>query len=187
MAVKGSVKNPRLDSVVGAGDLAGFTVVGFTAPQLNANQLKGIEEGHLLPVWSEIEISDEASPTAKGVLTEYIRLYSLDVQGISILNDGKMKPQTPKPTTGDDTRTDEEKRKGACDYHDYGHDLEVKRVIRQAIMKTLEGPEKAIKVSVVGLRGMGILDSEIPAMIKASPRWAGVEGLDAIIAAVLKG
>ena len=176
MAVKDAVKNPRLGEVVNGDDLA----------KLPENIQTGIAEGHLLPVWSEVEVSDDASPTGKGVIQEYIRLYSLDAQGMSILNNGKIKPATPAPAEGEDKRTEEEKAKGACDYHDYGHDLEVKRKIRMGIMAGLEGPDKAVKKAVSGLKAMEHSDEEIVTMIKASPKFKGVEGLDKLIATALK-
>lgn len=147
---------------------------------------KGIAEGHIVATYEEVEISDKASPTGKGVKREYIRCDALSAQGMSILNGGKIKPQTPKPAEGDDTRTEEEKQVGACDHHNYGRDLEVRRKIRLEMMDGLEGPEKAVKKSVVGLRAMEHSDEEIVNMIKASPKFKGVEGLDKLIATALK-
>lgn len=145
---------------------------------------KAVADGHLKVEDATVEISDKASPTGKGVSQAFKAFTALTVQGMAILCGGKTKPATPKPE-GDDERTDEDKAAGACDYFNYGYNLDVRAGIRQALMSGLEGPEKEIKKAVAGLVAMGLEGDAISTAIKNSPKFSGVEGIDKFISAAL--
>src|SRR6266536_2824418 len=91
---------------------------------LSESQQAGVRAGNIRASWDTVEVSDKASPTGKGAKRAYIRLEALNAQGLAQVFDGKINPATSKPATGDDTRTDDDKRNGACDYANYGLDLE---------------------------------------------------------------
>lgn len=74
---------------------------------------------------------------------------------------GKIEPKKTKPAEGDDTRTDVEKESGACDYFNYGLDLELRAKVRAQLLSELEGPEKAITKGVKSLvENAGMSESE---------------------------
>ena len=140
-----------------------------------------IEAGHIKVETKTVEISDKASPTTKGVAADYQRLYAQNAQGMAAICNGKIVPATDKPAEGKDERTDEEKAAGACDYFNYGHDLEVKAEIRQELMDTLVGPEKGIKKAYDGAVLMGYSKTEAADLVRNSPKFKGVEGLEELL------
>lgn len=142
-----------------------------------------IEAGHIIvDNDAEVEVTDKASPTGKGATKKYARLLAQNAQGMAAMCDGKIAPSTEKPKEGKDERTDEQKANGAADFFNYGYDLNVRSEIRQALMGTLVGPEKLIKKSFDGLLTMGHSKDEAAEMIRNSPKFKGVDGLDAFIA-----
>lgn len=164
---------------VTAEDLA--AIGGFGAGVL----AQAVKDADISAAWDEVSISDKASPTGKGAKKEYVRLEALTAKGMGLLTGGKFAPQTPKPAEGEDKRSDDEKRPGACDYFNYGYDLDRRAPIRQSIMSTLEGPEKAVKKAVAGLVAMGLESAELRTAIKNSPKFKDVEGIDKFIDAAL--
>lgn len=141
-----------------------------------------IEAGHVKPVDAVVEITDKASPTGKGAKRSYTKLLAQDAQGMAAMCDGKINPATDKPAEGKDERTDAEKANGAADYFNYGYDLQVRQEIRQALMGTLEGPEKQIKKSFDGMLLAGYSKDEAAELVRNSPKFKGVDGLDAFVA-----
>lgn len=109
-----------------------------------------ITEGHVSPARGEVVITTKASPTGKGAQQFYLVLDALDARGQAVLCNGKLEPATRKPE-GEDSRTDAQKATGACDYFNYGFDLDVRSKVRAKLMGTLEGPEKAIKKAIDSL------------------------------------
>lgn len=158
-------------------------IVGFAPGELQA----AVTAKDIAASFDEVSISDKASPTGKGAVKSYVRLEALTLKGQSVLCHGKTTPQTAKPAEGEDTRTDEQKRPGACDYFNYGFDLDVRAPIRQSLMNTLEGPEKAVKKAVAGLLAMGLEGDTLRTAIKNSPKFSGVDGIDKFIDTALKG
>lgn len=141
-----------------------------------------IEAGHVKAEDAVVEITDKASPTGKGAKMPYTRLYALDAQGMAAICDGKIEPATEKPTEGKDERTDAQKAAGAADYFNYGYDLNVRAEIRQKLMGTLEGPEKQIKKAFDGMVLAGYSKEEAAELVKNSPKFKGVDGIDAFLA-----
>lgn len=86
-----------------------------------------------------------------------------NAKGMAALCNGKIAPATAKPETGKDERTDEQKAVGACDYFNYGVDLEIRQASRQGIMAKLESPEKAIEKMVKALVDGGLYETEAAA------------------------
>jgi hypothetical protein len=77
---------------------------------------------------------------------EYVRLTALTVEGALALCGGRM----VKVTEGD------AKGNGVLDYFNYGFDLGVRSNERNALLTSLEGPEKGIERAVKGLMAAGI-------------------------------
>lgn len=140
-----------------------------------------IAAGHVLAVTDEVTISDKASPTGKGAKKEYQKLIAQNAQGMAALCGGKIVPATAKPAEGKDERTDEQKAAGACDFFNYGYDLDVRAGIRQELMGTLEGPEKQIKKAFDGVVLMGYSKDEAKEMLKVSPKFKDVDGLEKLL------
>src|SRR5262245_16569979 len=89
---------------------------------LTESQAAGVRAGNILASWDSVEVTDKASPTGKGGTKPYIRLEAQNAQGLNQLFNGHINPAKPKPE-GEDTRSDDDKAKGACDYANYGCDL----------------------------------------------------------------
>jgi hypothetical protein len=84
---------------------------------------------------------------------------ALNGKGMAALCNGKIEPQTPKPETGKDERTDAEKAIGACDRFNYAVDLEFRTPARAFIMGKLESPDKVIEKAAETLVAAGLFDS----------------------------
>lgn len=140
-----------------------------------------VDAGHVVAVTDEVTISDKASPTGKGAKKDYTKLIAQDAQGMAALCGGKIVPATAKAAEGKDERTDEQKAAGACDYFNYGYDLDVRAGIRQELMGTLEGPEKQIKKAFDGIVLAGYSKSDAAEMLRNSPKFKGVDGLDKLL------
>jgi len=168
---------------VTAADLAGLSWQG--KPYADGVIAAALAEKHIVAYWDDVTVSDKASPTGKGASKAYVRLEALSARGLGILCNGKIEPATAKPVTSDDTRTPEQKVPGACDFFNYGFDLDRKAPVRQQIMASLEGPEKAVKKAVLGLVAAGYEGDTLRDMVKASPKFAGVDGIDKMIASAL--
>jgi hypothetical protein len=146
---------------------------------------QAVAEGHIKASWDEVTISDKASPTGKGQKREYLRLDAQSAQGMAAIAGGKMKPADPRGE-GEDKRTPEQRAPGACDFFNYGYDLDVRASVRQALMGDLEGPEKAVKTAVKGFLAAEFAHDDIRSMIANSPKFKGVEGLEKMVEAALK-
>ena len=154
------------------------TVVARTAEAIAAwiserveklgDMLKGaIAEGDVVASIREVYISPKASPTKVEASQEYLGLDAQNAKGMHAMNNGRIRPAKvwDKDADKQDPRTAEEKLYGACDWHNYGYDLNVRQGIRQQLMATLEGPEKAIANVVKSLRAMDIDDDMIRANV----------------------
>ncbi len=153
---------------------------------LSESQQAGVRAGNIRASWDTVEVSDKASPTGKGAKRAYIRLEALNAQGLAQVFDGKINPATSKPATGDDTRTDDDKRNGACDYANYGLDLERRAYARAQLMNELEGPEKLVKKAVLAMLAIGLEPADVKASIIGSPKFKGVDGLGKLVDAAMR-
>lgn len=122
--------------------------------------LQAIQAGHVSHDVEKVTISAKTSPTKKDESKEFDAFYALDAVGMSVLCGGKLVPQTAAPAEGKDTRTDEEKRLGACDHFNYGRILQVRQQVRAQLESEIEGPEKTIDKQVKALVAGGSFDSE---------------------------
>jgi len=148
-------------------------VAGELAKRTEAVQT-AVTEGHLVASYGEVEITGKASPTKKGVVGPYLVLDAQDARGQLALA-GKLEPATPKPAEGDDTRTDAQKAPGACDFFNYGFDLDVRAKVRAKLMATLEGPDKAIAKAVASLvANTGMDEASALAFVKTQRAKAGL-------------
>jgi hypothetical protein len=151
---------------VNKGHRVAVDVYGLTAEQIAA----AIAEGQIANVGTTVvQISADANKGKAGFIT-YEKLVALNFNGQGLLCGGKEGVQVDAPAEGEDTRTDEDKAKGATDHFNYGFDLEVKRELRRILSGLLEGPEKAIKAAVQTLLDNGLAENEDEAlaMVKAS-------------------
>lgn len=103
-----------------------------------------IEDKSVRATTEEVVIREKNSPTGKEAKRAYVALEALNGKGMAILCGGKTVPATAKAKEGDDERTPEQKAAGACDYFNYGYDLELRATVRAKLMTLLEGPEKAV-------------------------------------------
>jgi len=147
-----------------------------------ANEMvqKAIAAGHVVSVQDEVKISEKASPTGKAASKAYEKLSALNAQGMAALCGGKMVPATAKPE-GKDERTEDQKAAGACDYFNYGYDLDVRASIRQELMGSLEGPEKSIKKAFDAMVASGYSKQDAAEIVRNSPKFKGVEGIENLI------
>lgn len=142
-----------------------------TVKELPAAINDAIVAGHLSHEIETVTIRAASSPTKKDESREFDALYALDAEGMALLCGGKIEPQTAKPAEGDDNRTDEQKKLGACDHFNYGRILTVRQAVRSALETSLEGPEKAIaKLVKINMDG-GMFDSEEEARNHVIARW----------------
>lgn len=140
-----------------------------------------IKAGHVVRVEDEVTISEKASPNGKKAVKAYEKLIAMNAQGMQALCAGKMVPATPKPAEGKDERTESQKAAGACDFFNYGFDLDVRASIRQELMASLEGPEKTIKKAFDGMVLAGYSKTEAADLVRNSPKFKGVEGLENLL------
>jgi hypothetical protein len=105
----------------------------------------------------------------KDEFVTYDKLIALNFDGAKLLCGGKEVVATDKPETGEDTRSDAEKLKGAADHFNYGFDLEVKRELRAKLAELIEGPAKAIAKAAQTMLDQGVAETieDAVAMVKA--------------------
>lgn len=124
---------------------------------LNADLIqKAISDGHVISYEDEVKVNAKNSPDGKDHVAKYTRYEAVNAKGMLALCNGKMAPKTPKPTDGEDKRTDQEKEPGAADFFNYGFDLDVRAQARAKMLSGLESPEKAIAKVVKSLVDAGI-------------------------------
>lgn len=133
-----------------------------------------VAANHIRQETDKVVISEKASPNGKAAEKTYTRYTALDAQGMAALCNGKIEPATPKPETGDDVRTEEQKAPGACDYFNYGYDLDVRASTRASLMSDLEGPEKAIKKAVDALVASGFDATQARDLVIAQRKATGL-------------
>jgi len=132
-------------------------------------------EGLISASWSRVEVKAANSPTGKGGKRAYVRLTALHIKGASAICKGVVSPAAPK------VDGQPKPQAGVCDFFNYGSDLDRKAPVRAALMTTLEGPEKAVKKMVQGLVAAEMSADEIRALVKRTPKFANVEGIDKLI------
>ena len=142
---------------------------------------KALADGSVVLVMDEVKISEKASPTGKAAVKAYEKYSAMNARGMAALCGGKMEPATAKPSEGKDTRTEAESAPGACDFFNYGFDLDVRATVRQELMGSLEGPEKTIKKAFDGMVLAGYSKAEAADLVRNSPKFKGVEGLENLL------
>jgi hypothetical protein len=147
----------------------------------NEMVLAAVKAGDVVSVQDEVKISEKASPTGKAAVKAYEKLIAVNARGMAALCGGKIEPAKPKPAEGKDERTEQEKAAGACDFFNYGYDLDVRASIRQELMGSLEGPEKTIKKAFDGMVLAGYSKTEAADLVRNSPKFKGVEGLENLL------
>lgn len=173
MQVLMQVADGATTAVAEAADAAKLFVDAAVA-KLADDIREGIKAGHIVASRGEVVISEKASPTGKGAKSFYLQMDAQNAVGMALLAGGKMEPATLKPE-GDDTRTDEQKAVGACDYYNYGRDLDVRAKVRQQLMSELEGPEKSIKKAVDSLvANTGMAEADARTFVLAQRTKAGL-------------
>jgi hypothetical protein len=134
-----------------------------------------VKDGSLVATSEVVVITDKSSPTGKGGKRAYLMLAAQNARGMAALCGGKLEPATAKPAEGEDNRTDEQKANGACDYFNYGFDLDVRAKTRAALMAELEGPEKSIKKAVDNLvANAGMSEADARTFVIAQRTKAGL-------------
>lgn len=139
--------------------------IGERVTKLSEKLRQAITDGDVVTSIGTVTISAKASPTKAEAKQDYLVLEAMTGAGMGAINGGRIRPRKEAPAEGPDTRTAEEKLYGACDWHNYGYDLNVRADIRGALMATLEGPEKAIANVVKSLRAIDFSDEDITASV----------------------
>lgn len=137
----------------------------------------GIIAGHIAHQIEEVKVSAKISPTKKDETRAFDAFYALDAEGMLILSAGKVEPQTatddlPKDAT--DAVKKELRRKGACDYFNYGRILDVRQVERGILEDSIEGAEKAINKQVKLAMDGNQFDTDDEARTFIIARWKKV-------------
>lgn len=145
---------------------------------------ESIAKGFVVPSIGAVLIGKDASPTKQAVVAEYLKLDATRGEGMRDICGGKIAQSTPKPE-GKDERTADQKANGACDFFNYGYDLDVRAKVRLDTIQSLEGPEKAIINMVKGLRAGENDDDTIRTIVLASPKFKGTANLELIINSAL--
>jgi hypothetical protein len=118
-----------------------------------------VTEGSVKTEQDEVTVGAKSSPDGKEHKRPYTRFTALNAKGMAALCNGKIVPATSKPAEGTkDERTDADKAVGACDYFNYGFDLDIRASERAILMGELEGPEKAIAKVVKALVDGGLFN-----------------------------
>ncbi len=99
----------------------------------------------------EVEVKGQKDKAKR----DYVRLTALTIEGGLALVGGRMTKVSAKDEDGKDVPV-EQRGNGVLDYFNYGYDLGVRSTVRNALLLTLEGPEKAIERGVKGLMAAGI-------------------------------
>lgn len=135
----------------------------------------------------EVTISEKASPTGKEAKRAFINYRALTATGMAAMCGGKYDPMKPSPKKGEkDERTDVEKEYGACDYFNYGYDLELRQKARTALLSELEGPEKSVRKLVLMLLAAENTEEDVRDTVINSPKFKGVDGLENMVESALK-
>jgi len=133
---------------------------------------KAVAEKHIAAVQSKVTIRAKSSPTKKDESQPYIAYFANDARGMSVLCGGKIEPAMVKPEEGKDERTGAQRAPGACDYFNYGFDLDVRQPIRIMLEDSLAGPERAIEKVVKSLVDGGLFGEKDAREFVVSQRTA---------------
>ena len=118
---------------------------------------KGVASGDIIEDRkAKVTVRAKSSPTKKDEHQPYVAYFAKTGRGMALLCGGKVEPMTVKAEEGKDERTDAQKAAGACDYFNYGYDLDVRQPIRVKLEDSLAGPEKAIDKMVKQLVDGGL-------------------------------
>lgn len=156
---------------------------------LSDKQAEGVRAGKIKASWDVVTVSAKKSPTGKAGKRWYVRLEALDAAGLSQMFNGKIVPQTPADKIPEGTskeRREELTAKGACDYANYGFDLERRADARAKLLAELEGPEKVVKKAVASFQALDMDSEQIRTLILNSPKYKDVDGLAKIVDNALK-
>lgn len=169
-------------------DLA--TEIAKTSPAIQ----EAITAGHIEADITDVDITSKAAqnPTGKNLFGFYLRLLATSYEGQTAIAGGLVRPSVvPKDEKGNtipaEKRTAEQieaAKPGACDWFNYGADLEAKQACRKAILDAVEGPEKAIRKSFEGMLIAGFDKAVAVEMLRNSPKFKGVDGLENLLARV---
>jgi hypothetical protein len=140
-----------------------------------------IKAGDVIRMDGEVTVRAANSPNGKDAVKAYDKLVAVSAKGMAALCGGKIVPSTAKPEEGKDERTEEQKAPGACDFFNYGYDLDVRASVRQELIASLEGPEKTIKKAFDGMLLAGYSKADAAEMLRVSPKFKGVEGLENLL------
>lgn len=143
---------------------------------------------------AEVEVTAKAAqnPTGKDLFGFYLKLLAQSASGMAALCGGLIRPSV-RPVDEKGNTIPEEKRSteqveaaktGACDWFNYGQDLDRKQTCRTSILSAVEGPEKTIRKAFDGMVLAGYSKTEAAELVRNSPKFKGVEGLENLIARV---
>lgn len=157
---------------------------------LSDSQVAGIKAGNIKPSWDTVTVSKKKSPTGKAGYKHYVRLEAVNTQGLSQLFDGFINAATDESKIAENASKEQREKllhKGACDYANYGFDLERRADTRAKLLAELEGPEKVVKKAVAAFMALDMEPAQIRMHILNSPKYKGVDGLAKIVDSALKG
>ena len=120
---------------------------------------------------TDVTISADKSPTKKAEAQPYEKLEAISPEGMVLLSGGKLEPAVLRGDEKIDPRSDADRIKGACDFFNYGLDLEVKRNLRKALETEISGPEKAIRKLAQALVDLKMAKNLEQALVKARKQY----------------
>jgi hypothetical protein len=129
---------------------------------------------HIGHAVEEVTISAKVSGTGKDHKAPFDAFHALDADGMWLLSGGKIVPQTPLadlPKGLTDKQRDEAKRKGACDYFNYGRLLDIRAQVRGKLEDSIMGHEKAIDKQVRIMMDGNIFDTAEEAREHIIRQW----------------
>jgi len=114
----------------------------------------------------------EKNGTKSEATAPYVRLRARTPEAALLLSGGKLLSEVADDDDIDDDDDDTSGR-GMLDHWNYAFDLWVRAKVRNALLKTLEGPEKAIERGVKGLLATGLDRDEALEIVITSMKKKG--------------
>jgi len=135
--------------------------IAATDERIKAEYKPLVESGAIDATEDEVKV--EVKGQDKPATRSYVRLTAVTIEGALALVGGRMN----RVAEGDN------KGNGVLDYFNYGFDLGVRSNERNALLRSLEGPEKGIERAVKGLMAAGIAEATARALVIAQLKEQG--------------
>jgi len=157
---------------------------------ITAGILQGINDGHLQAFWTTLDVTTKAKKAAKAGQEKFIGIRALDGEGCLIGSNNKLELAERNAEVLESLSPADRaaaRAPGMCDIWNYGMDLYRRRIFRKALMRKVEGPERAVKTVVVGMLAMDeFTHEEIRQRVLNMKKFKGEPGIEKIVNQVLQ-